>query len=233
MESMNATQARIREIFLHAGSTGVRIETANPLRPIPGQYLLASGSSLHQVLPVALFVDSAQGTDLTAFPALPVEWTPGMEISLRGPLGNGFHPPMAVHHLALVDLSDHHGRRLLGVAEMRECETAEVVLLSNNQPEELPVEIEFLPLSALSEVIGWSDYLAVELSLQQMKTLRDLAGIRTNQEFPTFAEALIETPMICGGVASCGVCAVRVRGQWALACKEGPVFRIHQISEEE
>jgi hypothetical protein len=38
------------------------------------------------------------------------------------------------------------------------------------------------------------------------------------------AQVLIHTPMPCAGLAECGVCAVRDRHDWKMACKDGPVF---------
>jgi ferredoxin len=37
-------------------------------------------------------------------------------------------------------------------------------------------------------------------------------------------QMLIHTPVPCGGMADCGICAVTLRSGWKLACKEGPVF---------
>jgi dihydroorotate dehydrogenase electron transfer subunit len=38
------------------------------------------------------------------------------------------------------------------------------------------------------------------------------------------AQILIHTPVPCGGVAECGVCAVTSKSGWKLACRDGPVF---------
>ena len=44
------------------------------------------------------------------------------------------------------------------------------------------------------------------------------------------AQALIVTPMPCGGIAECGVCAVTVRRGWKMACKDGPVFDLKELT---
>ena len=43
------------------------------------------------------------------------------------------------------------------------------------------------------------------------------------------AQVLLHTPVPCGGVAECGVCAVTLRSGWALACREGPVFALSEV----
>ena len=35
---------------------------------------------------------------------------------------------------------------------------------------------------------------------------------------------LVDAPMPCAGMGDCGVCAVKARGGYRLACKDGPVF---------
>jgi hypothetical protein len=42
-------------------------------------------------------------------------------------------------------------------------------------------------------------------------------------------QILIHTSMPCGGIAECGVCALRTEDDWKLICKEGPVFDLREI----
>jgi NAD(P)H-flavin reductase len=42
---------------------------------------------------------------------------------------------------------------------------------------------------------------------------------------------LLRTQMPCGALAECGVCAVRTRGGWKMACKDGPVFDWRELRE--
>ncbi len=223
----------LSEIFLTPIGRGARLSCASALRPIAGQYLLAHAEGTHQVLPAALFVRAADGMDLVIAPPVPEDWLPGTEIYLRGPLGNGFHPPIAVRHMVLADLSGHQGQRLLKLVSDAADTSMETVLLSDSAPADLPLEIEFLPLKAFNEVLAWADYLAVEMGLQQMNLLRELSGVQTNRDFHSAFEVLVDTPLICGGIASCGVCSVRVNNHWQLACKDGPVFRLSHLSEDE
>jgi len=230
---MNETKGRVSEIFSTPGGRGIRIICDTQLHPTPGQYLLARAPGSQQILPAALFVRLVDGSELTLAPPVPVDWLPGSEVYLHGPLGNGFHPPATMRHLVLADLSAKQGQRLLQLASEAAETVVETVLLSDSPPDDLPFEIETLPLKSLGEVLSWADYLAVEMTLAQLKLLRDLAGVHSNREFHASYEALIETPLICGGIAACGVCSVRVNGHWLLACKDGPVFRLNQLGEEE
>ena len=230
---MNETRARISEIFYNPNGTGMRLACESPLHPLPGQYLLARTAGMQQIIPIPLFCRAVEGMDLIVAPPVPTDWLPGTEIYLRGPLGNGFHPPATMRHLVLADLSGNQGQRLLQLASDVVETTVETALLSDSAPDELPIEIEFLPIKALNEVLAWADYLAVEVPLGQLGVLRDLAGLQSIREFPMQSEALVDAPLICGGIGACGVCSVKVSGRWQLACKDGPVFRLNQLSEEE
>lgn len=229
---MKETRARVSEIFSASDGPGARIECASALRPSAGQYLLARVESGQQILPVPLFVERFESATLIVPPPIPLEWYPGLELWLRGPLGVGFHPPAPIRHLLLADLGYRHARRLLGLADAAG-NHPETVLLSDDPPSRLPVEIEVLPLKSLGEILPWADYAAFELPLRQLKTLRALSGLSSITEFPAHCEALIDTPLICGGIAACGVCCVKVNHGWGLACKDGPVFRLNQLSEDE
>lgn len=229
---MKEARARISEIFASPDGPGARIDCESLCRPSPGQYLLARVESGQQFLPIPLFVSGFENSTMVIPPPVSPEWFPGMELSLRGPLGVGFHMPASSSRLLLADLSTHHGGRLLGLGNMAGRQL-EIVFLSDDRPSQLPPEIEVLPLKSLREVLSWADFAAIELSPRQIKSLVKLAGLSSVAEFPAYFEALVDTPLICGGIASCGVCSVRVNHGWALACKDGPVFRLNQLSEGE
>lgn len=229
---MKTFRARVSELFSTSEGAGARIECGCALLPAVGQYLLAQADASQQVLPVPLFPQAMEGNDILAAPPVPQEWYPGLELSLRGPLGHGFHLPPSCRHLLLADLTPRHGQRLLGLAKLRE-QPLETVLLTELPPLDLPVEIEVLPPGALREILPWADFIAAELALTQIKKLKTLAGVQLLAEFPAFSEALVDTPLLCSGIASCGVCSVRVNHRWVLACKEGPVFRLNQLSEDQ
>jgi dihydroorotate dehydrogenase electron transfer subunit len=43
------------------------------------------------------------------------------------------------------------------------------------------------------------------------------------------AQVLVGTPIPCGGIADCGVCAVNTKSSWMLACEDGPVFDLREF----
>jgi dihydroorotate dehydrogenase electron transfer subunit len=59
---------------------------------------------------------------------------------------------------------------------------------------------------------------------EKLNQLRQQLGKRNQLGAGSEAQVLIHTPVPCGGVADCGVCAVTLRSGWKLACQDGPVF---------
>jgi dihydroorotate dehydrogenase electron transfer subunit len=125
---------------------------------------------------------------------------------------------------------------------------APVVLVTDLESPDLPPEVEIQPVSALADVAKWADTLAVDLPRESLPGLREKLGTE-GQARATFArppgptgsagaggpwrageaQALVITPMPCGGLADCGVCAVTARRGWKMACKDGPVFDLKDL----
>ena len=171
-------------------------------------------------------------------PPIPLTWQPGTTLSLRGPLGRGFSLPASARSVALVALGDTYARlKPLLMAALEQ--TASVVLVSELSLPDLPPEVEIQPVSALPEVAQWADYLAIDVDRESLPGLREMlgfgeqAGVKIEaQAAPWRAPAervLVVTPMPCGGMAECGVCAVTVRRGWKMACKDGPVFDLNEL----
>ena len=97
----------------------------------------------------------------------------------------------------------------------------------------LPASIEVYPLSLLPEALSWADCLGIDLPLEALAGLRSCISLKKDEELMIPAQALVLTPMPCGGVAECGVCAVpsrRSQGRrYRLACKDGPVFNLDDL----
>jgi hypothetical protein len=105
---------------------------------------------------------------------------------------------------------------------------ASVVVVTSSTGDSLPDDVEVQPLAAMAEVIEWADYIALDVSRENLSELREL--LQPNQTAAVKdAQALIRTPMPCGGLADCGVCAVNTRSFWQMACKDGPVFDWKEI----
>lgn len=221
---MHTGKSRILELILQDGQRAVRVSCPAELIPAPGQYLLASDAS-DAPLPAPLFyTDSAPGGFIAA-PA-PDAWIPGVEIFLRGPLGKGFVLPASARRVVLVAL-DASPARLRGLIQPALKQDAAVVLLTDSPVSNLPDEIEVQPSSGLVEILAWADYAAFDIERENLPQL--MSRLRKLNQASALREALIRTPVPCGGLAECGVCAVITKSGWKMACKDGPVFDLNEI----
>jgi hypothetical protein len=109
---------------------------------------------------------------------------------------------------------------------------ASVTLVCQNPPEELPLQIEVLPLEALAEVLKWADYAAFDAARESLPGLKNKLREGGKSAARAEAQVLIRVPMPCGGLAECGVCTVRFRRSNCLACEEGPVFELDLLDLE-
>ena len=219
---MHTSKGRVVEMILANGLRHARLTCAENLIPSPGQYLLASDES-HAPLPVPIFyTDSAPQGFIAAAP-VPDSWDPGREIYLRGPLGRGFELPSSARRIGLVTLTES-AARLYGLIQPALKQDAAIVLVSDLRMDNLPDEVEVHPLSALSEIIEWADYVALDVARENLPGLREQIFKGEQAKVQIEAQVLVRTPIPCGGIAECGVCAVTVKSGWKMACKDGPVF---------
>lgn len=151
-----------------------------------------------------------------------------MKLSLRGPLGRGFVLPVSARKVALVVLDDLP-TRLRGLIQPVLKQGAAAALLTDTSAENFPDEVEVQPLSLLDEILAWADYAAFDVTRENLPTLMEKLGKLNQASMPKDAQVLIHTPVPCGGVAECGVCAVITKSVWKMACKDGPVFGLGEI----
>ena len=221
---MKTGKGQILEIYLDGS---VRIVCPPELIPVPGQYLLASDAS-DSVLPVSLFYTDSAPEGFIAAPQIPHSWMPGMQISLRGPLGRGFAVPVAARKIALVAFDDAPWC-LRGLIRPALKQGAAVVLVSDFPVGNLSDEVEVQPSSALVEALAWADFVAFDVARENLFGLKEKLGALKQASALVEAQVLIRTAMPCGGVADCSVCAVSLKSGWQLACKDGPVFDWREI----
>lgn len=224
---MHIAKSCIDEIYLD-GRRAARLSCPPVLIPAPGQYLLAyNETDLDSPLAHPVY---SSGTCLGGFyaaPPLPSNWLPGAELTLRGPLGHGFNLPVSSRFVALAAFGETCAR-LLALLEPALAQKAAIVLLTDNPPNGLPSAVEISPLSALPETAHWADYLAIDIPRAEIQdTLKPIQQLANSG----YAQIFIKTPVPCGGMAECGVCAVRLRKDYQLACKDGPVFDLKTILE--
>jgi NAD(P)H-flavin reductase len=226
---MQDAQGRITEIYLHA-LKAARIACPASLIPGPGQYVLAYAQGSDAPLAIPLFPAALEDGAFIAAAPIPADWQPGLAVHLRGPLGRGFAVPAAARKLALVAV-DGSAARLLALLERAVDEDRSAVLVCDQPPEDLPLQIEVQPERALLDVLQWAEYAAFDLSRAGLPDLQARLAGSENTLRKLIAQVLVRTPLPCGGLADCGACAVGAgRDQW-LACKDGPVFTWQELAE--
>ena len=210
---------RLLEFRLEAdGRTAVRVSCPDKAIPAPGQYLLAHapGDSDAALAGILFPTEYGPGSFIAASP-LPETWQIGTPLHLRGPLGKGFRLPAPLRNLALLCLT-HSPARLLPLIHHAD----NTALFTAFPFPNLPASVEINPLEDLPHALRWADFLALEIPLERLPELPNMFGLGDHY-LPCPAQALVITPMPCGGLADCGVCAVGGH-RYSLACKDGPVF---------
>ena len=208
------------------GSVAAWIACSAGAIPRPGEYTLAADQEA--VLATPLFASESTSSGFLAAPAIPARWAPGNMLQLRGPRGHGFSLPETVKRLALVAVGDTVSRlRQVAIPLLRK--DVEIALFTDAPLGSLPTAIEVNPLHMLSDSLSWPDFLALDLPLESLPSLRQIFGLAREQRLSCPAQALIFSPMPCGSLADCSVCAVHGRHSWKLACKDGPVFTLNEL----
>jgi dihydroorotate dehydrogenase electron transfer subunit len=222
---MNTGTGRIVELLLEDGCRYARISCSGNLIPGPGQYVLA-GHGSDSLLPVPIFhTDSApQGFIGPAFDG----WQPGDLLALRGPLGRGFSLPASARRVGLIAF-DGPPSRLRGLISPALQQDASIVLLCDSSADHLPDVVEVQPVSAMREIFQWADFIALDVERANLNVLMEKLDEAVPRSVRSRAQILVGTPMPCGGIADCGVCALTTRSGWKLICKEGPVFDLGEI----
>ena len=198
--------------------------------PSPGQYLLVyvPGSDSPLADPV-FFSESAPDGFIAAFdPTLKLQ--PGTQINLRGPIGHRFEIPSSAKKVALVAFDYDSPSRLRGLIPLGLKQGSEIVLISNSQINDLPEVVEVQPLKALTEIMAWADYVAIDIARENLFQLREMLGGQNQSSTRNEPQILVRSPMPCGGLAECGVCALSNDQGWKMICKDGPVFNLKEIS---
>lgn len=224
---MQQATGELVEIYLQDGMMGGRIQCPSTLIPAPGQYLLAHDGS-DAPLPVPVFSAGTAPGGFRLAPPIPETWRPGAQLYLRGPLGHGFSLPASSRCIALAALGET-AMRLQPLIDLALGQGSEVVLVSEVVPSDIPTDVEIQLLSALPEVCAWADYLALDVPRESLPGLREKFGASKQVKALADAQILIFTPMPCGSLADCGVCAVTIRHGWKMACKDGPVFQLKEL----
>jgi hypothetical protein len=226
---MKNSEGQVAEIYLDSRA---QILCPPQLIPAPGQYLLAHACASSEPLAVPIFFSDSAPNGFRAAPYLSLAWTPGIQLNLRGPLGHGFSMPAAARKVALIAF-DESPERLRGLISIAFKQGAEVVLGTDVLADDLPEAVEVQPLQALKYIYQWADYAAFDTARENLPELKKLLGVgnadlRNLKSLPE-TQVLVRAPMPCGALAECGVCALTIRHEWKMICKDGPVFDLASI----
>ncbi len=226
---MHIAQGRVDETYIN-GWRAARIDCPSALIPAPGQYLLAQAlNQANAPIPAPVYLAASSPKGFYAANPYPVAWHPGTTLALKGPLGHGFSMPPAARKVLLASWSQSPGR-VLALLEACRRQKAEIVWISATPLEQIPLSVEILPPAALPQAAQWADYAALDIPHSQLgQTFTNPLWLDAQPFLAGYAQIFLETPVSCGGIAECGVCAVRAQQGLRLACKDGPVFNLSEI----
>jgi NAD(P)H-flavin reductase len=224
---MKNGEGQLFEIYMDSRT---RIICPPELIPAPGQYLLAhpNGRGSDSPLAVPVFFSDSASNGFRSAPLIDSSWMPGTQLNLRGPLGRGFSLPAYSRKVALIAF-DESAARLSGLIPIALKQGAEVVLVSNTVLDDIPEAVEVQPLQAMFEIYRWADYAAFDIERENLIHLKENFGKLEQARSPREAQILIRAPMPCGALAECGVCALTIRHDWKMICKDGPVFEMKEL----
>lgn len=222
---MKIGEGQLFESFLDAS---IRIICPPELIPAPGQYILAHASGSDSPLAVPVFFSDSAPNGFRSAPMMNSSWNPGTRLNLRGPLGRGFSIPSFARKVALIAF-DESPARLRGLILIALKLDAEVVLVSDSALDDIPEVVEVQPLQAMTDIYQWADYAAFDVARENLNQLKEKFGRMNQAKSPREAQVLVRAPMPCGALAECGVCALTIRHEWKMICKDGPVFEMKEL----
>ena len=225
---MHTGKGQVVELLLYNGFRQARISCSPNLTPAPGHYVMAGTASRPDLLPVPLYSTDSTASGFVACDPIPDYWSPATEVYLSGPLGNGFTVSHSSRKIALI-VVENSSNRLAGLLRSVLKKGAEVVLVSGADESNLPDEVEVQPLESMRDVFDWADYVALDVDRERLPQLREQLFRQNQTSAGKEAQVLVRTPIPCGGIAECGVCAVGTKSSWKMACKDGPVFDLWDL----
>ncbi len=222
---MKIGEGQLHEIYLNSSAW---IICPPELIPSPGQYLLAHAHGSDSPLAVPVFFSDSAPNGFRSAPLTDSAWNPGARLHLRGPLGHGFSVPEFARKVALIAF-DESPARLRGLISIALKQAAEVVLVSNFAVEDIPETVEVQPLQAMLDIYQWADYAAFDVARENLNQLKEMLGKIGQAKSAREAQVLVRAPMPCGALAECGICALTIRHEWKMICKDGPVFAMGEL----
>ena len=208
-----------------SGKAAIRLRLHSGGPASPGQPWLARVANSAAVTRLPLYPVRLHPEGFEAEIEHAEDWPLGSTLDLLGPIGPGFRPPRLARRWLLASLRGNFSR-LFPLVEDGLSRGCAVSAWSSGETPRLPPAVEVLP--ALRDGLAWADYVALDADPE---TLSRWSADATGDE-PTLArsvgEVLLDLPMLCG-FGGCLACAVTSRGEWKLACKDGPVFPLAEV----
>ena len=212
-----------------------------------GRFVLVD---LGGLLPEALFPSRIDRElfEVLVLPAHPAsDLLPGAQVSVVGPLGNGYRVPAATRRLLLAADATHIPTLLPLVTPCGAEEPAVTLLLAADTAAQLyplrllPPAVEVYVSTAdgsagrqgglacgFAGFVEWADHVCIAANAMSYPRLAQVVSERRLEPPAVFAEALVSPPMACG-VGACQGCAVATTRGVQLACTHGPVFDLQDL----
>jgi len=185
------------------------------------------------LLPQVLYIEQGEDIDTPMLYPSPTSWHPGCQITYRGPQGHGFSVPSILRRIALIGY-DNHPSRLMPLVQLGLKMKADIVIAGefHDKPDickDIPPQIELADTDQIPELLGWADLTAIDVPMAKLSQLNELTTQFDKLIRGKNIQVLVHTSMPCGGIAECGICAVKTIRGYRLACQEGPVFDLADL----
>jgi hypothetical protein len=232
---MKTQNAVVHQVSHRFGLPFITLQAEQSFGFVPGQYIAASSKSeLDNQIPLSLFIESSKKNELSIGSPAPQNWYPGHEITFRGPLGQGFSPPLLLKRLALVGFDDNPNR-LMALVNRSYNQSVDIVMAGDfiSNPiiaRDIPAHVELTKLDHLDDLFSWADFIAMDVPLFRIQELNKILQTTSVKTPRCDMQVLIYTSMPCVDIAECGICAVKTIKGYKLACQDGPVFNLKDIN---
>ena len=156
----------------------------------------------------------------------PIQWQIGKEISVRGPIGKGFHPIDREGKILFIIPGELFGslRPLIDDAIQSK---KNVAIFCKNIDWQIHPDAEIILIEDLDFAINWTDFIYLECARNELKNILDIINLIKERRIPS--EIFVHTPILCGGNADCMVCAVKTKSGYRRICKDGPIISIEEL----
>ena len=172
----------IKELVLLDGKPCARIQCDPSLIPAPGQYLLAYADASNSSLAASVFLAKSFADGFLAAPPMPIFMESWYAPSFARPAGTWIYFAEGCASSCTDCLrhstseASNSPARLLALLDVALKQEASVVLVCQTPPDDLPLQIEVQPMSALLDICDWADYIAMDAARESLPELKKMLG---------------------------------------------------------